>query len=120
MIEELLRIYEEGRVNPGSPACMSAGTLIFNEGWMLRAATHSLRSVQVPAWLEGRGEAAFAFLPFPPGVVAYSEGQLYTQYLSNNDHCLMKRECRLRPRAVRRSLETEVGHLSFDHARVGA
>jgi hypothetical protein len=72
VIEELLKIYEEGRVNPGTPECMFAETLIFSEGWMLRAATKS--------WLDGRGEAAFAFLPFPPGVVAYSEGQLYTPF----------------------------------------
>jgi hypothetical protein len=80
MIQELLTIYEEGRTNPGTPECMFAETLIFNEGWMLRAATHSLRSVQVPAWLEERGHSAFGFLPFPPGAMVYSEAQLYTPF----------------------------------------
>jgi hypothetical protein len=80
MIGELLRIYEEGRVNPRPPQCIFAETLILNEGWMLRAAIHSLRSVQVPAWLEGRGDAALPFLPFPPGVLAYSEGQLRSPF----------------------------------------
>ena len=63
---------------------------------MLRAATRSLSplrfalaqgslrsvhgSVQVPSWLEGRGYSGFGFLPFPPGVVAYSEAQLYTPF----------------------------------------
>ena len=72
MIRELLTIYEEGRINPGSPECMFAETLIFNEGWMLRAAMR--------AWLEGRGRSGLGFLPFPPGVVAYSEAQLFTPF----------------------------------------
>ena len=53
MIEELLRIYEQGRINPRPPQYIFPETLLFNEGWTLRAAIHSLRSVQVPAWLEG-------------------------------------------------------------------
>jgi len=78
--EGLLAIYEQARINPDTPECIFAETLIFNEGWMLRAATHSLRSVQVPSRLEGQRQSAFPFLPFPPGVTAYSEAQLYTPF----------------------------------------
>ena len=72
MIEGLLRIYEESRTNPGTPECMFAETLLFNEGWMLRAS--------LKAWLEGRGHTGFGFLPFPLNVMAYSEAQLYTPF----------------------------------------
>ena len=37
MIDELLRIYEESRLNRGQPECLFNPTLIFNEGWLLRA-----------------------------------------------------------------------------------
>ena len=70
--EGLLAIYEQARINPDTPECIFAETLIFNEGWMLRAA--------MKAWLEGQGQSAFPFLPFPPGVTAYSEAQLYTPF----------------------------------------
>ena len=80
MIGELLRIYEEGRINPRPPQCIFPETLLFNEGWMLRAAIHSLRSVQVPAWRQGHEQAAFSFLPFPPGVEVYSEIQPYAPF----------------------------------------
>jgi hypothetical protein len=107
--EGLLAIYEQARINPDTPECIFAETLIFSEGWMLRAATHSLRSVQVPAWLEERGHSAFGFLPFPPGVVAYSEAQLYTPF---------RKRARADPLgearpSVRASARRHVGHVTY-------
>jgi hypothetical protein len=70
MLEQLQRLYEAGCINAGTPECMFPETLIFNEGWLLRSV--------LKEWLNGSGVSGFGFLPFPKGVSAYSEGQLYT------------------------------------------
>jgi hypothetical protein len=75
MLRELLTIYEQSQVNPGKPGKRSslfAETLIFNEGWLLRAVLKEWRSRAGPSRLD--------FLPFPPGVKVYSEAQLYTPF----------------------------------------
>ena len=72
MLKELLGLYEAGRINPGTPECLFPETEIFNEGWLLR--------LVLKAWLAGSGPSRFDFLPFPQGVAAYSEGQLYTPF----------------------------------------
>jgi len=72
MLHELLHIYNQGRINPGEPACLFAETLIFNEGWMLRGA--------LKAWASSLQGSQFGFTPFPAGVKVYSEAQLYTPF----------------------------------------
>lgn len=72
MLPELLKIYNESRINPGEPKCLFAETLIFNEGWMLRAV--------LKEWLSASQRSRFGFLPFPPGAKVYSEAQLYTPF----------------------------------------
>lgn len=70
MIEELLRIYEENQLNRGQPESLFNPTLIFNEGWLLRAVLRQ--------WKLAPGKSRLPFLPFPPDAKMYSEGQLYT------------------------------------------
>ena len=77
MLDELLGLYEAGRVNPGPPECLFPETLIFNEGWLLRLVPKE--------WLTGSRRSRFGFLPFPKGVTAYSEGQLYTPFKGGSD-----------------------------------
>jgi len=72
MLKELLGVYEAGRINPGAPECLFPETLIFNEGWLLRSVLKEC--------LAGSGGSGFGFLPFPEGVTAYTEGQLYTPF----------------------------------------
>jgi len=72
MIRELLRVYDASRTNPGKPECTFAETLIFNEGWLLRGVLQEWQSWTQPA--------RFSFLPFPKGIVVYSEAQLYTPF----------------------------------------
>lgn len=72
MIEELLRIYEESRLNPAQPECLFNPTLVFNEGWLLRAVLRQ--------WKLAPGEAPLPFLPFPADATVYSEGQLHTPF----------------------------------------
>lgn len=72
MLKELLKIYRHSLVNKEAPKCLFAETLIFNEGWLLRSV--------LKEWLAGSGGSGFGFLPFPEGVTAYSEGQLYTPF----------------------------------------
>ena len=72
MLKELLGVYEAGLINPGKPECLFPETDIFNEGWLLR--------LVLSEWLTGSGGSGFEFLPFPEGVRAYSEGQLYTPF----------------------------------------
>ena len=72
MLKELLKIYEDGLVNPQAPECLFAETLIFNEGWLLRSI--------LSEWRTRSESARLGFLPFPEGVKIYSEGQLYTPF----------------------------------------
>lgn len=72
MLAELLRLYDESRINPGPPECLFAETLIFNEGWLLRAV--------LKAWKDQTCPSPFDFLPFPAGVHVYSEAQLRTPF----------------------------------------
>jgi len=72
MLKQLLGVYEAGLVNRDTPKCLFPETLIFNEGWLLRLVLRE--------WLAGSGGSQFGFLPFPEGVTAYSEGQLYTPF----------------------------------------
>jgi len=73
MIEELLRIYEESRLNQGKPESLFNPTLIFNEGWLLRAVLRQ--------WKLAPGASSLPFLPFPAGTKIYSEGQLYSPFV---------------------------------------
>ncbi len=75
MLRELLAIYEQSQVNPGKPGKRSslfAETLIFNEGWLLRAVLQE--------WRSRTGPCGFGFPPFPQGAMVYSEAQLYTPF----------------------------------------
>ena len=72
MLHELLEIYHKSRVNPGKPECIFAETLMFNEGWLLRGVLRE--------WQRWTQPAPFPFLPFPKGIVVYSEAQLYTPF----------------------------------------
>ena len=72
MLKQLLGVYEAGLVNREAPKCLFPETLIFNEGWLLRLVLRE--------WLAGSGGSQLGFLPFPEGVAAYSEGQLYTPF----------------------------------------
>ena len=72
MLKQLLGAYEAGLVNREAPKCLFPETLIFNEGWLLRLVLRE--------WLAGSGGSQLGFLPFPDGVTAYSEGQLYTPF----------------------------------------
>ena len=72
MLKELLDLHEAGRINPGKPEYLFPETEIFNEGWLLR--------LVLKEWLDGSGGSQFGFLPFPDGITAYSEGQLYTPF----------------------------------------
>ena len=46
LIRELFAVYEAGRVNKAAAECLFPKTLIFNEGWLLRAV--------LLAWKAGR------------------------------------------------------------------
>jgi hypothetical protein len=72
MWEQLLKIYDESRLNPGRPECMFAETLIFNEGWLLRSV--------LKEWKTGSTSSRLPFLPFPSDAKVYSEGQLRTPF----------------------------------------
>ena len=72
MIEELLHIYEESLLNRGQPASLFNPTLIFNEGWLLRAVLRE--------WKLHPGKSRLPFLPFPTDAKVYSEGQLYSPF----------------------------------------
>lgn len=72
MIEELLRIYDESRLNRGQPESIFNPTLIFNEGWLLRAVLRQWKLVP--------GKSCLPFLPFPAETKVYSEGQLYSPF----------------------------------------
>lgn len=72
MIEELLRIYEESRLNAGKPESLFNPTLIFNEGWLLRGVLRQ--------WKLAPAASRLPFLPLPAYARIYSEGQLYTPF----------------------------------------
>ncbi|MFO7696711.1 MAG: hypothetical protein R6X16_06095 [Anaerolineae bacterium] len=72
MLTELLQLYDKSRINPGPPDCLFVETLLFNEGWLLRAV--------LKAWKDQAHPAPFGFLPFPSGVHVYSEAQLRTPF----------------------------------------
>jgi len=72
MIDELLRIYEESRLNREQPESIFNPTLIFNEGWLLRAVLRQ--------WKLAPGKSRLPFLPFPAEAEVYSEGQLYSPF----------------------------------------
>lgn len=72
MIEELLHIYEESRLNQGKPESLFNPTLIFNEGWLLRAVLRQ--------WKLASCRSRLPFLPFPADAKVYSEGQLYSPF----------------------------------------
>ena len=54
MWRHLLEIYQESRLNAGTPACLFAETLIFNEGWLLRSV--------LQAWKVGGARRGLPFL----------------------------------------------------------
>lgn len=72
MIDELLRIYDESRLNQGQPESLFSPTLIFNEGWLLRGVLRQ--------WKLAPGKSHLPFLPFPSDAKIYSEGQLYSPF----------------------------------------
>ena len=72
MIDELLQIYEESRLNQGQPESLFNPTLIFNEGWLLRGVLRQ--------WKLAPGKSCLPFLPFPADAKIYSEGQLYSPF----------------------------------------
>jgi hypothetical protein len=72
MLAELLKLYDENRINPGPPECLFSETLIFNEGWLLRAV--------LKAWKDQTSPSPFSFLPFPARVHVYSKAQLRTPF----------------------------------------
>jgi len=72
MLKELLDLHQAGLINPEAPKRLFPETEIFNERWLLR--------LVLKEWLTGSGGSQFGFLPFPDGVTAYSEGQLYTPF----------------------------------------
>ncbi len=72
MIDELLRIYEESRLNREQPESIFNPTLIFNEGWLLRAVLRQ--------WKLAPGKSCLPFLPFPAEAKVYSEGQLFSPF----------------------------------------
>jgi hypothetical protein len=74
MIDELLRIYDESRLNRGQPESLVNPTLIFNEGWLLRAVLRQ--------WKLAPGESGLPFLPFPADAKIFSEGQLSSPFAS--------------------------------------
>ena len=49
MIDDLLHIYEESRLNRGQPESLFNPTLIFNEGWLLRAVLRQWKWADKPA-----------------------------------------------------------------------
>ena len=57
MLQELLQIYDQSQVNAGKPECSFAETLIFNEGWLLRAV--------LKEWQDQPSSSGLDFLPFP-------------------------------------------------------
>jgi hypothetical protein len=79
MIKELMKIYNNSKLNDGKPKCIFAETLVFNEGWLLRGILEK--------WRELKSQSKFPFLPFPKSVKIYSEAQLYTPFKkrSRND-----------------------------------
>jgi len=72
MLDALLALHRAGIVNRDTPKYLFPETLIFNEGWLLR--------LVLKEWLARSESSGFSFLPFPEGVTAYSEGQLYTPF----------------------------------------
>jgi len=72
VIAELLRIYDESRLNHGKPECLFNPTLIFNEGWLLRAVLRQ--------WKLTPDKSRLPFLPFPAETKVYSEGQMYSPF----------------------------------------
>ena len=73
MIEELLEIYNNSKLNKGEPKCIFAeNELIFNEGWLLIEILKRCKEL--------KGKTKFPFLPFPDDVKIYTEGQLYTPF----------------------------------------
>ena len=72
MLRELNQLYETGLVNKGRPQCLFPETLIFNEGWLLRAVLQE--------WKNSPKPSQFGFLPFPDDAAYYSEGQLRTPF----------------------------------------
>lgn len=72
MIEELLKIYDNSNLNEGRPKCIFAETLIFNEGWLMRAILEK--------WRRFENHSKFPFLPFPKDAKIYSEAQLYSPF----------------------------------------
>ena len=72
MWRHLLNLYEESKLNTGTPVCMFKETLIFEEGWLLRSVLRE--------WKTHPPTSELPFLPFPPNARVYSEGQLFTPF----------------------------------------
>lgn len=70
--KKLMEIYRESKLNDGKPECIFGETLIFNEGWLLRAVLEKWRKLD--------GASKFPFLPFPDNTRIYSEAQLFTPF----------------------------------------
>ncbi len=104
MIQKLLQLYEQSKLNKGRPECVFSETEIFNEGWLLRGVLNSLRDI--------KDNSSFDFLPFPVDSKLYSEGQLYTPFQK-------------RYRSDKISVETNtpidgiVGHFELDDTKSG-
>ncbi len=79
MINELLSIYNNSKLNKSNPECIFPETLIFNEGWLLRIILKKL--------LSQKYTSQFNFLQFPSRSNFFSEGQLYTPFkkMKKND-----------------------------------
>lgn len=72
MLRELIGLYQASIVNKLTPQCAFPETLIFNEGWLLRAVLQE--------WRNNSRASQFGFLPFPGDATYYSEGQLRTPF----------------------------------------
>ncbi len=75
MIQKLLELYEQSKLNKGNPKCIFPETMIFNEGWLLRVILNRLMEVK-----DVKDTNLSDFLPFPKDSKIYSEGRLTTPF----------------------------------------
>lgn len=75
MIQKLIDIYEQSKLNKGIPECIFPETEIFNEGWLLRGILNSLMGIK-----DIKDTVLSDFLPFPDDSKRYSEGRLDTPF----------------------------------------
>ncbi|MFH1323444.1 MAG: hypothetical protein ABIH80_06430 [Methanobacteriota archaeon] len=104
MIQQLLDIYEQSKLNKGRPECIFAETEIFNEGWLLRGILNKLR--------DKKDNSSFDFLPFPEDSKMYSEGQLYTPFRKRKKNDKISVESNT-------PVDGIVGHFELDNTKSG-